>query len=134
MKSSFTTEELAQAIKTFKSSMSKCEKALPKLKEGSPQRKWVNKQLEAYYIAISLIEKLSGDEQQLKKRYTEQELNNAAKTLEQLIAKCEILPAKFRDGSPQKTLALKRLKAFYIALDAILSLLTFTPIQKAVTD
>ena len=115
MSSNYRPEELAEAIRAFKSSIGKCEKAQIKLKENSPQRKWVNRQLEAYYIAVSLIEKMADDEKRVDKLYTEPELSNAAKTIEQLIVRCEMLPTKFKNGSPQNTLALRRLSAFRLA-------------------
>jgi hypothetical protein len=116
MKADYTQEELEQAIKAFKSSIGKCEKAGAKLKDGSPQKKWVDRQLEAFYIALSLIEN-STDEKRHNNagQYAESELQNAGETCELLIGKCEKLLTKFKDGSPQKTLAVRRLRAFHIA-------------------
>lgn len=115
MNTDYTLEELEQAIKAFKSSISKCEKAHTKLKDGSPQKKWVDRQLEAFYIAVSLIENLPDEERHIAERYTESKLQNADKTYELLLSKCEKLLTKFEDGTPQMTLAVRRLKAFQIA-------------------
>jgi hypothetical protein len=115
MPDDITPEELSEAIRAFASSISKCEKAKLKLKNGSPQSKWVERQLEAFYISVSLIENLQNNHQPTDKRYGESELTGASKTIQQLIEKCEKLPGKFKDGSPQQTLAIRRLRAFEIA-------------------
>ncbi|MDD3364661.1 MAG: hypothetical protein PHZ03_06745 [Syntrophomonas sp.] len=52
MNTDYTPKELEEAIRAFKSSISKCEKVQTKLKEGSPQKKWVARQLEAFYVAV----------------------------------------------------------------------------------
>ena len=110
-----TSQAFEEAVRAFNSSISKCEKAKTKLKEGSPQRKWVDRQLEAFYIAVSLIDRSLRDPENAKERYPEMALSSADKTLKQLIEKCEKLPEKFKDGSPQHTLAIRRLRAFHIA-------------------
>jgi len=110
----FPREELEQAIKTFRSSISKCEKARTKLKDGSPQKKWVDRQLRAYSMTVPLIENALGEERK-KAQYTQPERQDAAETYTLLIGMCEKLLMKFRDGSPQKTLALRRLNAFRTA-------------------
>jgi len=115
MNTNYTTEEKEQAVKAFKSSIRKCEKARTKLSEASPQRKWVDKQLNVFYIAVALIESELGEE----RRFSEPELQNAADTISSLITKCEPLMTKFKDGSPQKTLAVRRMKAFQMAAKLI---------------
>ena len=110
-----TSQTFEEAVRAFNSSISKCEKARAKLKEDSPQRKWVDRQLEAFYIAVSLIDRSLYDPGNSNERYTEMALSSAGKTLKQLIEKCEKLPEKFKDGSPQHTLAIRRLRAFHIA-------------------
>ncbi|NLG24804.1 MAG: hypothetical protein GX558_05575, partial [Clostridiales bacterium] len=46
-------------------------------------------------------------------------LRAAGETCALLIARCEKLPAKFSDGSPQRTLAIRRLQALQIAKSLI---------------
>lgn len=82
-------EELAQAARTLRSSIGKCEKAQAKLKEGSPQKKWVDRQLEAFYIAVSLIENSLDEERQTAGQYLESALRNSLETYELLVGKCE---------------------------------------------
>jgi DNA-binding XRE family transcriptional regulator len=116
MNADYTQEELEQAIKAFKSSIGKCEKARVKLKDGSPQKKWVDRQLEAFYIALSLIKNLTDEKHHNNAgQYVKSELQNAGETCKLLIGKCEKLLPKFKDGTPQKTLAVRRLRAFHIA-------------------
>jgi hypothetical protein len=109
----YKREELEGAVKAFKSSIGKCEKTKNKLKEGSWQRIFVESQLEAFYLAVSLVD---GSRDGVKPRYTDAELDEAAATFKRLIDKCENTRIKLKDGSPQKTLADRRLRAFYIAL------------------
>lgn len=110
----YSQEELEEAIRVFRSSISKCEKARTKLKEGSPQGTYLSRQLETFYISVWLIEN-EPPKKQLGQRFTELELKSAGKTNELLIGKFEKLLTKFKDGSPQKTLAVRRLKACKIA-------------------
>ena len=111
----YTTENMNEALRAFNSSISKCEKAKEKLKENSPQHKWVNRQLEAFYISVSLIELSLGETRGAANQYTAEELASAGETIKKLIETCEKLPDKFKDGSPQRTLAIRRLEALYIA-------------------
>ena len=122
-----TSQELGAARRAFSSSISKCEKAKTKLKTDSPQRKWVDRQLEAFYLAVSLIDKSLCEPKpgNANERYAEMALKEADKTLKQLIEKCEKLPEKFKSGSPQHTLAIRRLQAFHIAETLIARALTF---------
>lgn len=115
MNTDYTPKELEEAIRAFKSSISKCEKVQIKLEEGSWQKKWVDKQLGAFYIAVTLLENSFQEEQNMAVHYAEPELKNAGNTHKLLINKCEKLLTKFKDGSSQKTLAVRRLKAFGIA-------------------
>jgi hypothetical protein len=108
---SITQAELAEAVRAIDSSIRKCEKARAKLGEGSPQRKWVDRQLAAFYIALALID---GEHV-----CAEQELNSASETYALLIGKCEPLLDKFAEGSAQRTLARRRLEAFRIAASLI---------------
>ena len=54
---SYTKEELSEALRAITSTIGKCEKALPKLKEGSPQKTLLTRRIKAFYIATSLITK-----------------------------------------------------------------------------
>ena len=47
---------LREALRAINSTIGKCEKAMSKLNEGTPQHTLTKRRLEAYYIAVSLIE------------------------------------------------------------------------------
>lgn len=51
----FTREELKEALRAISSTIGKCEKALPKLREGSPQHTLTERRIKALYIATALI-------------------------------------------------------------------------------
>ena len=53
----FTQEELAEAIRAIVSTISKCEKVLPKLKEGTSQHTLLIRRIKAFRIAAALIER-----------------------------------------------------------------------------
>lgn len=53
----YTKEDLEAAIPPIKSTIGKCEKALEKFKEGSPQFTLTKKMIKALYISLSLITK-----------------------------------------------------------------------------
>jgi hypothetical protein len=49
--------ELREALRAINSTIGKCEKAQTKLAGGTPQHTLMKRRLEAFYIAVSLIEK-----------------------------------------------------------------------------
>jgi hypothetical protein len=51
----FTQEELEEALRAIASTISKCEKVLPKLKEGTSQHTLLTRRIKALQIASSLI-------------------------------------------------------------------------------
>ena len=51
----FTKEELEEALRAIASTISKREKVLPKLKEGSSQHTLLTRRIKAFQIASSLI-------------------------------------------------------------------------------
>lgn len=57
----FTTEELKEADRAITSTISKCEKVLPKLKEGSSQHTLLVRRIKAFTIASSLIRNAIGE-------------------------------------------------------------------------
>jgi hypothetical protein len=54
---SYTKEELEESLRSIKSTISKCEKVLPKLKQGTPQHTLLIRRIKAFHIASSLINK-----------------------------------------------------------------------------
>jgi len=54
---SFTKEELEEALRTITLTISKCEKAQLKLREGTPQFSLTRNRIKAFHIAVALINK-----------------------------------------------------------------------------
>ncbi|MDL2224831.1 hypothetical protein LJC20_01270 [Eubacteriales bacterium OttesenSCG-928-M02] len=53
----FTPEELEGALFSIRSTTKKCEKVLPKLKEGTAQHTLLVRRIKAFSIACTLIER-----------------------------------------------------------------------------
>lgn len=51
----FTQEELKEALRAIESTISKCEKVQPKLKQGTSQHTLLIRRIKALYIASALI-------------------------------------------------------------------------------
>jgi hypothetical protein len=51
----YSNEELTEALRAIESTIAKCEKALPKLREGSPQQTLTVRRIKALTIAADLI-------------------------------------------------------------------------------
>lgn len=54
---SFSQDELAQALIALTSTISKCDKVLPKLKQGSSQHTLLTRRIKALAIAVALIKR-----------------------------------------------------------------------------
>lgn len=54
---SYTKEELEEALRAIVSTISKCEKVLPKLKPGASQHTLLIRRIKALHIASTLITK-----------------------------------------------------------------------------
>jgi hypothetical protein len=50
-------EELEEALRSITSTLGKCEKVLPKLKEGSSQYTLLTRRIKSFQIALELINK-----------------------------------------------------------------------------
>ncbi len=53
----YTPEELSEALRSIVSTLHKCEKAIEKLSPGTPQHTLTRRRIEAFRIAIALIER-----------------------------------------------------------------------------
>jgi len=51
----YTKEELEEALQAIASTISKCEKVLPKLKQGTSQHTLLIRRIKALQIALTLI-------------------------------------------------------------------------------
>jgi hypothetical protein len=61
----YTTEELTEALRSIVSTLSKCEKVLPKLKEGTSSHTLLVRRIQAFHIATALIERELKNSKQL---------------------------------------------------------------------
>jgi hypothetical protein len=53
----FTQQDLAEALRALESTVSKCEKVLPKLRLGSSQHTLLTRRIKALHIATTLIKR-----------------------------------------------------------------------------
>ncbi|MFX4262488.1 hypothetical protein ACOBQJ_09815 [Pelotomaculum propionicicum] len=53
----YTKEELEEALRAISSTINKCEKVLPKLKQGTSQHTLLIRRIKALHIASALIAK-----------------------------------------------------------------------------
>lgn len=53
----FAKEDLEEALRAITSTIGKCEKVQPKLKQGSSQQTLIVRRIKALYIASALIER-----------------------------------------------------------------------------
>ncbi|HOV69013.1 MAG TPA: hypothetical protein PLZ84_01665 [Clostridia bacterium] len=59
----YSKQDLEEAIHSIESTISKCEKVLPKLKQGTAQHTLLVRRMKAFQIALVLMkEKLEGTE------------------------------------------------------------------------
>lgn len=54
---SYTKEELEEALRAIESTIHKCEKVQPKLKEGTSQHTLLVRRIKALRIAVALIQR-----------------------------------------------------------------------------
>jgi hypothetical protein len=59
----YMREELSEALRAIESTIGKCEKALPKLREGSPQQTLTVRRIKALNIAVDLMRREMEGEQ-----------------------------------------------------------------------
>lgn len=118
----YAQEELAEALRAITSICGKCEKALPKLKDGTFQHAMTAQGIEAYRIAGGLIKRelMAGSETNAAESgYTKEQLEAALAALASAEARVEKIQPKFQAGTPQHTLAVRRIRAFQIAAGLI---------------
>lgn len=106
-----TEQQRSAALRAITSALSKSEKALPKLTPGTFQHTTTAQGIAAYNIAIALLQ--PGPPQ--GGPYTRQQLEAALGHFAGASARVEKVLPKFAPGSPQHTLATRRLAAFALA-------------------
>jgi hypothetical protein len=111
-----THEEQLESIKAFQSTIRKSENALANMTQKGNNTTLVQKRLKALYIGLAVLEFVWNRKSH---PYTEQDIAGARLVLMGLFPSLESMYAKFKEGSPQKTLLERRIKAFHLAVQAM---------------
>ena len=114
----YSQEELSEAARAIQSTRMKSEKAILKLKEGTAQYRLSARGIAAYSLALQLIAREQGEPQEVI-LYSKKSLEQAVEAFAFATARVESVLPKFAAGTPQHTLATRRLKAFAIAQELI---------------
>lgn len=105
-----------ESIKSFQSTISKSEKALAQMTQKGANTTLLKKRLKASYIGLAMLENVWS---QTPHPYTKEDLAEARKVLIGLFPSIKNIYAKSKEGSPQRTLLEKRMKALELAVQAI---------------
>ncbi|URM32575.1 hypothetical protein LLY41_19880 [Cytobacillus firmus] len=105
-----------ESIKSFQSTIGKLEKALTQMTEKGANTTLVEKRHKACCIGLAVLENVW--DQKLHP-YTREELAEARKVLIGLMPSIESAYAKLKEGSPQRTLLERRIKALELAGEAL---------------
>lgn len=111
--------ELREATRAISSTRMKSEKAILKLKEGTAQHRLTARGIAAYSLALLLIARELGETPD-QPAFSQDELEQANEAFVFATARVESILPKFAPGTPQHTLAVRRLRAFEIAAELIL--------------
>lgn len=110
----YTEKELAEALQVVSSTISKCEKIHPKFVEGTSQHTLLKNRIKAMYVSKALIA-----DENIKEKYTKEELIEALPPVTSIISKCEKAIQKFEEGTSNYTRLKKIIDAMYIAKSLI---------------
>ncbi|KKO51682.1 hypothetical protein [Paenibacillus sp. DMB20] len=105
-----------ESIKSLQSTISKLENALSQMTQNGANTTLVKKRLKAVSIGLSMLENIWN---QRPHHYTQDDLAAAHNVITGLIPSIKNSYAKSKDGSPQKTLLERRIKALELAVQAI---------------
>ena len=114
----FSKEELSEAARAISSTRMKSEKAMLKLKEGTAQYRLTARGIAAYSLALQLIAREQGDSAE-QIVFSNESLNQAIEAFMYASVRVESFLPKFAAGTPQHTLAVRRLRAFAIAQELL---------------
>lgn len=113
----FSEIELHEAARAISSALMKSEKALLKLRERSPQFRLTAENIRAFQIALTLLRWEEGAQEE--GAFRREELTRAHAALASTRVRVETILPKFAPGTPQHTLAVRRIRAFEIAEDLL---------------
>lgn len=114
MESLFSEFELREAARAIASTRMKSEKAILKLKDGSAQQHNTARGIAAYSLALQLIARELGEPCE-PIACDKESLDQATEVFASMTTRVEAILPKFAAGTPQHTLAVRRLRAFEIA-------------------
>ena len=114
----FSREELSEAARAIDSTRMKSEKAILKLKEGTAQYLLTARGIAAYSLALQLIAREQGDSTE-QIFFSRESLDQASEAFAFAATRVTSVLPKFAAGTPQHTLAVRRLRAFEIAQELI---------------
>lgn len=108
--------ERAESIEALQSTIRKSEKALAQMTEKGASTTLVEKRLRALYTGLAVLENVWHQEPH---HYTPEELAEARAVLAGLLPSIQSIYARSKEGSPQRTLLERRIKALERAVQAI---------------
>ncbi len=123
----FSDFERSEARRAIESALHKSEKALLKLRQGSFSHTLTTQGIAAYQIALELLQaedELNAGAVKPAPKRAKHEMEDAILFFESTIGRVEKVLPKFTPGTPQHTLAVRRIKAFEIAKSLILREIT----------
>lgn len=105
-----------ESIKSMRSTISKSEKALDQMSQKGANTTLIEKRLAALHVGLAMLENVWN---QKNHHYTQEDLSEARNILVGLLPSIEDIYDKSKEGSPQKTLLERRIKALELAVQAI---------------
>ena len=114
MESLFSEFDLREAARAIASTRMKSEKAILKLKDSSAQQQMTARGIAAYSLALQLIARELGEPCE-PIACDKVSLDQATEVFASMTTRVEAILPKFAAGTPQHTLAVRRLRAFEIA-------------------
>ena len=114
----FSEQDLRDAARAISSTQMKSEKVIAKLKDGSAQQRLTARGIAAYSLALALIARELGEEPE-QTYFSKESLEQAAGAFAFAAERVGSVLPKFAAGTPQHTLAVRRFRAFEIAVELI---------------
>lgn len=111
-----STEARSEAIKSFQSTIRKCENALAQMTKKGSNTALLKKRLNALKIGLAVLENAWFEK---RHPYTSGNLAEARQVLNGLLPSIEHSCAKSKPGSPQHTLLERRLQSLDLAIQAL---------------
>lgn len=111
-----SNEVQMESIKSFQSTIRKCENALAQMTQKGANTTLITKRLQVLHIGLALLEHVWN---QRPHHYTQEDIAEARHVLTGLFPSIENSYAKSKAGSPQKTLLERRMKSLELAVQAI---------------